>query len=104
MEKVLKLLEDHPLDDKYTVKQLAKDAGLSQTLFYNRIKDITGYSPERLILSFKMDKARDLLLTRKYKIEEIATMVGYADGKYFSKVFKEIYNVCPRKYLEMYAK
>lgn len=103
-ENVLKLLEDHPLEDKYSVKQLAKDVGQSQTLFYNRIKEITGYSPERLILSYKMDKARDLLLTRKYKIEEIATMVGYADGKYFSKVFKEVYHVCPRKYLEMYAK
>lgn len=100
MRKVMKLLEEHPLEERYTVKQLGKDIGMCQTLFYNKIKELTGYSPERLILSFKMDKARDLLLTRRYKIEEIATMVGYADGKYFSKVFKEIYLVCPKKYLE----
>lgn len=100
MKRVLRLLEEHPLEEKYTVKQLCKDIGMCQTLFYNKIKELTGYSPERLILSYKMDKARDLLLTRQYKIEELATMVGYADGKYFTKVFKEFYLVCPKKYLE----
>lgn len=100
MEKVHQLLEKNLSEDSYTVKKLVSDLGMCRTKFYNKITEITGSSPQEYIFSFKMDKARMLLLTQQYTVEEIATCLGYCDGKYFGKRFKEFYHVSPTQYVK----
>lgn len=100
MEKVFKLMDEHPLSERYYVQQLCKDVGMSQSSFYDRIKKITGHSPEYLLNEYKMRKAAEMIIEQELQLLDIAVMLGYCDVKYFSKKFKEYHHVCPSKYLE----
>lgn len=46
-------------------------------------------------------EARRLFLTTDKKLYEVARMVGYADAKYFSKVFQSITGMLPAEYRRM---
>lgn len=100
INKVQNLLEKNLFTEKYTVDMLSMDMGMCRTAFFNKMKEITGKPPTDYMFSFKMNRARELLLTQQYSITEIATMLGYCDAKYFGKKFKDFYHVCPTKYLE----
>lgn len=58
----------------------------------------TGTYLKDYINSMKMEKARELLSTRKYKINEVADQVGIEDQRYFSKLFKKMFGVSPTEY------
>lgn len=100
MNKVQDLLEKNLFTEKYTVDMLSMDMGMCRTAFFNKMKEITGKPPTDYMFSFKMNRAKELLLTQQYSITEIATMLGYCDAKYFGRKFKDFYHVCPTKYLE----
>lgn len=100
LEKVNEMLETNLTTDKYTIRKLSADVGMSRTSFYSKMREVTGKSPEDYIYSFKMDKALKLLASRQFSISEIATMLGYCDAKYFGKKFKDFYRVCPTDYIK----
>lgn len=99
MDRVRELLEKNLSTEGYTVDILSADMGMSRTGFYNKIKEITGKPPMDYMLSFKMNKAKILLVTQQYSVTEIATLLGYCDAKYFGKKFREFYHVSPTRYV-----
>lgn len=99
IDKVQKFLEENLSTEGYTVDVLCADMGMSRSGFYNRMKEVTGKPPTDYVLSFKMNRAKELLITQQYSITEIATILGYCDAKYFGRKFKKFYHVCPTKYI-----
>lgn len=100
ISKVRSLLEENLAEESYTIDILSEAMGKSRTSFYNTMKDITGQSPADYMLTFKMDRAKKLLASQAYSIGEIAIMLGFSDGRYFAKRFKEVCGICPSKYIE----
>lgn len=47
----------------------------------------------------RIEKAKELLHTHKYKIFDIAAMVGFSDHHYFSTVFKKYAHMAPSEYM-----
>lgn len=99
VDKIQKCLEKNLSTERYTVEMLCADIGMSRTAFYNRVRFIAGQSPTNYILSYKMGIAKTMLASRRYSVTEIATLLGYCDGKYFSKKFKDFYGVSPMQYV-----
>ncbi|KXG42976.1 response regulator transcription factor [Tepidibacillus decaturensis] len=56
-------------------------------------ENITDY-----MVKIRMDKAKELLTYSNLPIREIASLVGYQDEKYFSKVFKKYTGFTPNDY------
>ena len=46
----------------------------------------------------KIQKAKNLIISGKYRMYEIAEMVGFEDQQYFTKVFKKIVGITPGEY------
>lgn len=99
MDRVEKLLEKNLATEGYTVELLSADMGMSRTRFYNKMKEITGKPPMYYMFSYKMNKAKGLLIAQEYNITEIAMLLGYCDAKYFGKKFREYYHVSPTRYI-----
>lgn len=99
MDRVEKLLEKNLATEGYTVELLSADMGMSRTRFYNKMKEITGKPPMSYMFSYKMNKAKGLLIAQEYNITEIAMLLGYCDAKYFGKKFREYYHVSPTRYI-----
>ena len=104
MEEVQRHLEENLTKEGYTIDMLSADMAMSRTRFYTKIREITGKSPAECINSFKMYRAKILLITEQYSITEIANLLGYCDAKYFGKVFKKYYHVSPSEYTKSVMK
>jgi len=61
-----------------------------------------GRSFKTYLVEVRMEKARALLLSRNYRIYEIAEMVGYKNPRYFTDAFKKYYNYSPADYISRF--
>jgi len=67
------------------------------TQFHKEVgKNFSTYMKE-----IRIKKAKKLLIGSQLKLYEIAQKVGYADAKYFSRVFKECTGQLPAEYRKM---
>lgn len=98
IEKVLELIDGHMADPEFNVEKLATMVFISRTLFYKKIKGITGYQPVELIRMMRLKKAAQFLETAEFTVSEVAYMVGYNDIRYFSTSFKKQYGISPSHY------
>lgn len=48
----------------------------------------------------RVEAAKTLLLERKWTVQEIASMVGYQNEKYFYKVFRDVTGLSPTEYVK----
>ena len=100
INKVRELLENNLSTEGYTIDMLCSTMGMSRTVFYHKIKEVTGRPPVEYMLTFKMERAKMLLKSGRHSIAEIADMLGYCDAKYFGRKFKDYYHICPTGYLK----
>ncbi len=96
------LIDRNMENPDFSVDAFAQHAKMGRTLFYKKVKYLTGYPPNELIRKRKMRKAAELLITKKYSIAEITDMVGICDQFYFSKCFKTQYGCPPSRFPEDY--
>ena len=66
--------------------------------FIRAFKDKTGTTPAKYIKLRKMETAKQLLESTDLTNEEITEKLALSDSSHFSKLFKEVYNMSPRKY------
>lgn len=93
-----KILEDYMSDSEFSVDKFAELAKQRRTIFYKKVKGITGLSPNELIKVKRLKRAAELLLQGDLTVSEIAYKVGFDDPFYFSKCFKAQYKCSPSKY------
>lgn len=79
-------------------KALAEMCNLSESRFLHVFKKHVGTSPRQYLLILRTERAKELLLTGKLSVFEVASMVGFEDAFYFSRIFKKITGLSPRAY------
>jgi DNA-binding response OmpR family regulator len=98
--KVNGLIHEHLNNPDFSITLLHETLGISRTVFYNKIKSLTNYSPIDLIRHIRLKKAAELLSTREYKVYEVMMEVGFNDEKHFRQLFKKKYGVIPSGYMK----
>lgn len=63
-----------------------------------------GYSIYEYVLKIRMERAKELLENPDIKILDISDRLGYTDNHYFSKAFRNYYNISPSQYRNDYLK
>jgi signal transduction histidine kinase/DNA-binding response OmpR family regulator/ligand-binding sensor domain-containing protein len=98
MKKVMEVIEQNIDNNKFSAESLGPLIGLNRTTFFYKIKSLTGYSPVEFIRDIRLKRAAQLIISSQLLIKEIAYMSGFSDMKYFSKSFKNKYEVTPLEY------
>lgn len=78
------------------VQELAKQAGMSISLFHQTFKKVTNYSPLQYIKITRLHKARELIMNNKMGVAEAAYEVGYVSASQFSREFKRLFGIPPK--------
>ena len=81
------------------VEDIAIDLGMSRTVFYKKVKGLTGLSPIELKRDIQLQEAGKLLSLQTHTIKEVAFLVGFTDPKYFTKCFKQKFDMTPSHYI-----
>lgn len=100
LEKLYKLIEENISNDEIDMDDFAKSLYLNRTRFYNKVKALTNQSPYEILKMYRIKKAAELLTEGKYNVNEVYMMTGFKSRPHFSKLFKDVYNVSPGKYVE----
>lgn len=78
-----------------SLKKVAEHVHLNPSYLSTLFKDELKLSFVEYLTRFRIQRAKQLLLTTDLNVTEIAEKVGYATPKYFNKVFKEQEKVTP---------
>ena len=95
LEKTINYINEHINDTDLTVEVLSEHANYSKVQFYRIIKNLTELTPNDIIKTIRLQKAKEMLSTGKYSVSDVCYQVGFNDPKYFRKCFKEYYNLLP---------
>lgn len=103
IKEVIRIIEAHYHESDFSVDKLVEYSNVGRTVFYNKIKSLTGGPPVQFLRQVRIKIAAKLLTSNGYNISEIAYMTGFSDIKYFRKCFKGAYGVTPSEYKEKQA-
>lgn len=99
VDRMTVILEKNIVRPEFSVEEFAQIMNLSRTVFYQKVKGITGYAPIEYLRIVRMKKAAEIILAQgDLTIAEVGYMVGYNDPFYFSKCFKSQFGVSPSIY------
>lgn len=98
LARLLTIMDRHMDNNELTVETMVDEMGLGRTVFFNRLKGLTGMSPVEFIREIRIKRAAQLLEQGKYNVSEVTYMVGMNDSRYFSKCFKATYGMTPSEY------
>lgn len=99
LDKAIEVLERNIEDAEFDTTIWSKELSIGRTRLFDRIKRITGMTPNDYILQVKMNKAMTLLQEQEdLTISEIAYKLGFSNPAYFSKCFKKQVGVTPQQY------
>jgi len=101
LSRTMVIIAEQIENNSVNVDALASQMAMSTTQFRNRLKAITGETPQAYITNIRMQKARQLLdnSTPQTTILDIALSCGYEDQGAFTRAFKRFYGVTPTDYL-----
>ncbi|HEY5587107.1 MAG TPA: AraC family transcriptional regulator [Ruminiclostridium sp.] len=90
------------LFEEIDVNTLAAAMHMSYGHLSRKYKKLTGKTIILRLCEIRLEKSTMLLKNSEYYIKEIAEKVGFSNQYYFSKMFKEAYNISPSEYRKLY--
>ena len=84
--------------DGITLNEIADRLNLTQEYLGTQFHKELGENFSTYIRNYRLAKAKEMLIGTQLKQYEISEKVGYADAKYFARVFKECIGMSPAEY------
>lgn len=104
LEKLLELMEKNMGNGDLVVDDFVQEMAVSRSVFFKKLKALTGLAPIEFIKEMRIKRAAQLIKQGDYTMTQIAYMVGINDPRYFSKCFKQYYEMTPTEYKESLKK
>lgn len=98
MHELIEFLNRNIDNNELLVDDLVSNFHMSRTVFFKKLKVLTGLSPVEFIREIRIKRAAELIKEDGYNMAQVAYMVGFNDPHYFSKCFKQVYNMTPTEY------
>lgn len=97
MEEATQFFNEHFTED-ISIEEYAMTKHMSACWFIRSFKRYNGATPMQYILNLRITNAKTLLRTTTYPVSEIATIVGYNNPLYFSRLFKKQTGLAPSEF------
>ena len=94
----LEYITRHYAEKDVSVKSMARAVGVSEGHLSHVFKKETGCTALGCLTRCRVREACALLADCRYKIYEVAGMVGYRDAAYFGAAFKKVTGLTPSEY------
>lgn len=83
---------------KLSLLDVAEQCYISNWHLSKLLNQYTGKGFFEIINRIRLDKAKELLRTTTYKIQDISEMVGFQDVTHFSRIFKSYEGISPKEF------
>ncbi|MCQ2144528.1 MAG: response regulator [Bacteroidales bacterium] len=92
---IMKHLEEQDLG----IETLTSILGTSKSTLYRKVKANTGLNINEYIRLCRLKKAAELLSSQKYRVNEVAYLVGFSSPSYFATCFQNQFNQSPSAFV-----
>lgn len=99
LENILQSIDSHLSEESFGVDRLCREIGISERQLQRKLKALTNRSPNQLISSVRLHRAKEMILNGTSSISEVAFATGFSSPSYFSKCFKREFGKSPRSFL-----
>ena len=105
IEQATQVVENNMDNPEFTVDVFSREMGVGRTVLFQKIKGITGNTPNSFIMNLRLKKAAYLLLNApEMNVSDIAYQLGFGNPQYFNKCFKELFSIAPTQYRKVQKK
>ena len=94
VQRVLEYIQSD-LQADHSVELLAQRFNMSVRTLQRRIKSGSGAAPNELVLATRLQTARQMILSGRHRISEVACAVGINDLTYFSRCYRRSFGHAP---------
>jgi CheY-like chemotaxis protein/methylphosphotriester-DNA--protein-cysteine methyltransferase len=95
LRRVREVLESRMGDEDFDVERLAEAMGMGRTLFFQRVRELTGQTPRNMVFAHRLERAAQMLAAREGNAGEVAYAVGFRSVSHFTRRFRERFGVTP---------
>lgn len=95
LERVMQATYENIDNESFGVELLCQEVGLSERQLQRKVKAITNKSPNQLIRSVRLHKAKEMLIKKIDGVSQIAFQTGFSNPSYFAKCFKAEFGMSP---------
>ena len=99
LERVMATINQNLNNADLSVDMIAEEVGISRVHLHRKMKELTGLTPHDFIRNIRMKKAATLLSSGDMNVSEIMYACGFSNAASFSTVFKKMYGMSPREYM-----
>jgi AraC-like DNA-binding protein len=89
IRKLADIVLNHLHNERFGVRELVLEAGLSRSVLHRRLHAIKNQNVSQFIREIRLKKALELLQQDHLSASEIAYQVGFGSPAYFSKCFHD---------------
>lgn len=86
------------LSHQWTVEEMAAMVGLGTTLFNEKVKNYSGFSPINYLINIRISEAIKLLKRPDISLTDIALDTGFYSSQHFSTTFKKLTGYTPSEF------
>ncbi len=86
-------------DETPTIEDLAKMAAMSATKLKRSFKSIFGLPVYEYYQKYRMNVAKDILLSGTHTVKQVGQKVGYQNISHFASAFKKVHGLLPSQVL-----
>ncbi|MCP8881944.1 AraC family transcriptional regulator [Devosia sp. XJ19-1] len=90
----LKLIHGRPAEE-WTIERLAREVGLSRSVFADRFVHFAGVTPMQYLAHWRMQLAARRLETPGISVAQVGAEIGYESEAAFNRAFKKIVGIPP---------
>jgi transcriptional regulator GlxA family with amidase domain len=91
------------LGERFTLDDLARQAGVSRFHFARLFRVSTGDSPMAYLLKSRIERAKQMLLQDDRPVCEIAAVLGFCDQSHLTRTFRRLTGLTPREFARRHA-
>ena len=99
LERVMVAINHNLNNAELSVDRIADEVGISRVHLHRKMKELTGQTPHDFIRNIRMKKAASLLSAGDMNVSEVMYACGFSNAASFSTVFKKMYGMSPREYM-----
>lgn len=95
LDKMSAEIHNQMVETDFSVDILAKSLNMGRSSFYEKVKGITGLTPNEFIRVIRLKKAAEIFTTEDATVSEVCFRVGFSSPSYFAKCFQVQFGVTP---------
>ena len=97
LQQAIDYIQAHSAED-LSLDAMATEIGISRFYFCRLFKKSTGITPYQYLIKCRIDRAKLLLKSQELSIADVALQVGFSNQSHFTKHFKRLVGVTPKKF------